>query len=252
MKRIVKVCSAVLVFSLVLGLVGCLMGGRPQHVHWNGGWLDRWHFWETKETVASVEVPQGEIRALEFELGGGELTLRSGTGFSLEVARGSLRQNKVSNGVWILENGTPDLEGARIVVTIPEDRLMDWIHLDVGAGRMDLENLHCKAADFKVGVGSIGAEHLVVEEQTNLDVSMGKLDLSGRLLGETTLECDMGEVDLELEKPEEYGYSVASSMGTVTVDGQKYNGLDTEVEIFPEAKNFYKIQCDMGSVEVEF
>ena len=74
MKRIVKVCSAVLVFSLVLGLVGCLMGGRPQHVHWNGGWLDRWHFWETKETVASVEVPQGEIRALEFELGGGELT----------------------------------------------------------------------------------------------------------------------------------------------------------------------------------
>ena len=122
----------------------------------------------------------------------------------------------------------------------------------MGAGRMDLENLHCKAADFKVGVGSIGAEHLVVEEQTNLDVSMGKLDLSGRLLGETTVECDMGEVDLELEKPEEYGYSVASSMGTVTVDGQKYNGLDTEVEIFPEAKNFYKIQCDMGSVEVEF
>lgn len=253
MKRIVQVCGAILVLSLVLGLAGCLMGGRPRSVNFGSGWFDRWDFVRNEHTDAgSVQMPDGTITSLEFDLGGAEVTVRGGESFSLEVLHGSLRKNQVQNGVWMLENGVKDLSGAEIVVTVPQDQVLDRLNLEVGAGKLNLENLHCKTAEFEVGVGSLNAAGVTVEERSDLTVELGQLQLDGSLLGRTAVQCEMGDVTLNLEKPAEYGYRVTSDMGSVSIDGQSYGGMGTELEMMRDASNFYEIDCDMGSVNLEF
>ena len=140
-----------------------------------------------------------------------------------------------------LRNGVKDLSGAEIVVTVPQDQVLERLNLEVGAGKLNLENLHCKTAEFEVGVGSLNAAGVTVEERSDLTVELGQLQLDRQgLLGRTAVQCEMGDVTLNLEKRAEYGYRVTSDMGSVSIDGQSYGGMETELEMMRDASNFMK------------
>ncbi len=255
MRRIVQVCVATLVFSLLLGLAGCFMGGRPESVRFDNGLFGHWNFIRMDDDPSAstaVQVPQGNITALEFDLGGGEVTVQGGDGFSIDVRKGSIRQNQVKNGVWKLENGTKDWSGAEIVVTVPQNQVLEHLDMEVGTGRLTLENLRCKTAQFEVGVGSLNASNITVEQKSDVVVELGQVQFDGSLLGKTSVQCEMGDVKMELARPKEYGYRVEGDLAAVSIDGQSFDGLDTSMETMSDAPNFYEIQCDLGNVQISF
>ena len=254
MKRIVRVCVVVLVLSLVLGLAGCLMGGQLRSVGLDENtWRDLRDLWtDAGEESTPVQMPEGDITALEFDVGGAELIVRGGEAFSLQVLSGSVRNNRVENGVWLLESNAPDWRGSKIEVTVPADQRLERVRVDVGAGRVELENLQCETAELEVGLGAVQATDVRVYQKSKLSVDLGELKLSGGLLGETFVTCSMGNVRLKLERPEEYGYEVSSDLGSVSIDGRSYSGLDSQCKQFPEADNFYTVHCEMGNVQLDF
>lgn len=228
--------------------------------------------------------PEQEIEGLKIKVGYGKVVILQGEEFSAKLKNHHKEQTvkaKVKNKIWelqevqeefdlkhILHNGKN--EGCRLVVTIPEDFKAESIEIEVDAGTVKADVLTAKTADLEVSAGTIEIENLMVTEEAKLNLDMGKIDISdgtvnnldlecdmgkafygGILTGKSSINCNMGNVEAELlDAAENYRFSIRSDMGSIHVDGEKYQGVSTSVKL-GNGENEVKLSVDMGSIKVK-
>ena len=94
---------------------------------------------------------------------------------------------------------------------------------------------------------------ICVERDTDLVLGVGNANLEGLFLGNMSLECDIGDVTLNLDDAEEdHNYEIECSLGDVRVGSNSYTSLANEVYIPNGADSTYDIECSLGSVSLEF
>lgn len=212
-----------------------------------------------------------QIQNLDIENDAGELQIKTGDSFRVEVyqASGNLRCED-KNGTLVVENRGHAWFGRRslIVVYLPEDFVARRASIQMGSGRMDIEALNAQnlviengaggfrgqsitaqKADIDCGVGKVSLTGVNLN-QLELSGGVGQTELSGVVTGKSKIDGGIGSLALTLKGAEnDYAFFVEKGLGSVTIDGEKYS---EDLHSRKGAPNAFEIEGGIGRVSIQF
>lgn len=167
-----------------------------------------------------------------------------------------------------LDKETNESNYTEVYITLPKDFSADNIKLSVGAGVLKAEKLTAKTGTITIGAGSSSIEEINIEQNAELKVeagtlsidggslhnskitcSVGSVNIDGSITGESEISTTFGSINLNLEgKEKDYNYNVDCKLGTLTLNGTKYSGINKQITQKGSASNTMQLNCDMGSI----
>lgn len=253
------------------------------------GWIDDVDFdveenmnFDRTHTILKGNVERyslgSDIRELDFELGACSFTtqLSPDNNFYLEASYAGKLQGYVENGtLYIRSTATVkrwnELNGCRVILYVPADAYFDKAEVEVGAGRLEFDQLQAKEVSLEVGAGQIslnelqseslevnvGLGQITLEEMTvgrlNAEIGMGEFVAAGALNGDADVECSMGNVSLTLEgNQKDFNFELSKAMGNVTVGRSSSSGFASEQYLDNQAGKTIDVECSMGNVTIKF
>lgn len=278
MKRLTKVCLALVIVFLVIGIilvvVGTAMGFRFGSLRDISGLVV-----ETKQE--KYEYSLKEIRNLEIDMDAGKLEINSGEQDKIVVIlkhrnnTGTCYQNgnrlviheKFKNSFWKLwENYQTEVK-----IFLPKDYKFENGRVIMGAGETNIEELYGKEISFDVGAGSLQGNSIVATEKLKLSAGAGEIDierieakdtsvecgvgsisLSGKVDGDISADCGIGEVTLDLDgKETDFNYILKSGVGDMKINDNKFHALGDDKKIDHNANKTINMECGVGSIAVD-
>ena len=278
MKPFVKTCLVTALCCIVAGV--CIIAA-VQPV-WP--WSDKETSLETEKTQFSWEKTE-EIKQLDVQIEVGTVTITEGDYFHVSVE--DINEEDI---VCYVENQVLHILDARaineivtvvpvsiyteevdVTITVPKNVLFEKLSLELGAGEMQVKDLEAETILVKVGAGSIVLDNLCAKQAVEFHIGtgeiraydfvgqnmtakcgIGNLYVNGKLTGENSIECGIGEVVCELlGKEEDYSYTVNCGVGEVRIGTKEYHGISSNSKI-GTGKDSFKVDCGIGSVKISF
>lgn len=279
MKKFTKIC---LLASLILVLTGgtiCVIGSisggwqmvrgmeksenlwrlidRIDDGYWGDAWDEDWDDveemteWSEAETVENLD----KVKDLEMNIGGAALYVcqsEDGT-FSCKADGNSKYRCYVSGGTLYIEGKDNHLvvnDNEKIYVSIPPNMTFRDVHINVGAGLVQIDAIHADEMDIAVGAGRTVVENARIGD-LKLEIGMGEGYVEGVVSKDIEVECGMGTTQLVLNgKEEDYNYDISCAAGSVTIGDRSYSGLANDTYIDNDASSECSLDCAMGSIEI--
>ncbi len=232
---------------------------------------------------AQVQIPADEVKNLALSLGAGTFIIEE-----KDIADGiiDITFRGVGTCDYRVDGDTLHVEGFKninvnmihineadnkITLKLPADIDFDSISTEIGAGIMKVSNVDAKDFDIslgageidlekmnvndfsaEIGAGSMDAEEVFVNNAT-LTVSMGECVFAGNISGNLSAECDMGNMELDLDgKQSDHNYKIECAAGNISMDGFEATAISAEKNIDNGADSTYSITCSMGNIDIEF
>lgn len=128
----------------------------------------------------------------------------------------------------------------------------DTASIDVGLGDLEAENLCTQDFSCTVGAGSAEFKNFEALGKSDIDVSLGSAAVSGQFEDDVRLNVSTGSIELNAQRPADYGYQIQTDSGTVEIDGKYYSGIDFTQSYQEDADVLFDISCNLGEVDVNF
>ncbi|MGC4019009.1 MAG: DUF4097 family beta strand repeat-containing protein [Muricomes sp.] len=162
---------------------------------------------------------------------------------------GSLTIETKNNSIWKKSGG--DGSGY-LVIQIPRKNNLEAASFQIGAGRLEIENIKSQGLDISVGAGEAVVQQFETKE-LNVECGAGEAVLSGTVLGDISVNCGVGKAEITLNgKQEDYNYNLKCGIGELVVGNHSYAGLGNDQEIDNGAQRDADIECGIGQVTVSF
>lgn len=164
-----------------------------------------------------------------------------------------------------------DLSENVITLVIPAGMGLDKVDIEVGAGVMEIVSLMAKEIDASIGAGELLIDHAQIKElsaeigagvleardmdveNASLTLSMGECIYEGELSGNLDLECDMGNMFININGHEkDFNYEIECGAGIISIGGASYAGLASERHINNGSSKDIEVECNMGNIGIEF
>lgn len=201
------------------------------------------------------------VENLLFSCGAAEIVVIPGKKFSVET-RGIPKETFVcnvdSNKTLTIMNTNKFMQfkfwghsrvAPRILVSIPLDVKLNYMKMNLGAGK-----LICKDISLSYNKGSIevGAGNLVLGNIYGLNSSircgMGNLEITGSLHGTSNIDCGMGSVRLTLNQDfNQCSYDAKIGLGSFKFNDIKKSGV-SQINCNERKENHFSVNVGMGSV----
>lgn len=249
MKTAYKILRHVACILLAIGTVLVIIGGA-MGASWRDVTVDLvpeeyrygWHYGRNRynntrgKSIELKETYTG-VKSFQFDIEDGEVFIETGDTFSVEVrGRGKSFTSKAEGGIWYIDSrGLKDGKNYYTLnITLPKGFVAEDAIINMGMGNFNAETLAAK--------------------RTSINTGMGSVDIDGFSSAETELACGMGSVELGVDGSElDYGFSATVGMGEITIgENTKIAGIAGEQTSGNERPNQMKIDCGMGSVEIDF
>lgn len=194
----------------------------------------------------------------DVETGLCELVVKAGEPGSEPVLRvQNIQENWVrwrTDEGWLEIDLCTDLHGAQVpknakaeLILPPESTRALKLQSEMAsiqAGGFTLEKLEADAE-----LGSIVITDTTAQS-ASFSAEMGDVTFTGDLPGYTEADTEMGGIELNIPRPQQYGWQIETEMGSVTIDGQEFgsgtrqkNGSGTPM---------FDLETEMGSITVNF
>lgn len=231
-------------------------------------------------TIENLVVEAGACE-IEIVEGGTDAVTLSWQGIPSEDISGTLENGTLKikssysknwNLGFLIKFTTKKREDAKIVLTIPKDKvfqsvvlefgaaeveaeriLAEELKISVGAGEMEADYLWAgKSAKISVGAGSLSADAVSLTN-ADLNCGVGEMDLAGEIFGDSTVDCGVGEVELTLTTEEaSYRGRLDCGLGSLKFGTISVNGSGKKDYGASSAENRMDIKCGVGEVDVHF
>lgn len=123
---------------------------------------------------------------------------------------------------------------AEIIVTLPKEKVLNEVDLEIGAGKVEIENLVAQSFEIEVGAGEANLIGIDVKE---FDAKVGAGKVYAQLVGAQT----------------DYSYEAEYGIGTLMVGNTSLSGLGGEREdTNPRAKRHMDLECGVGEMKIAF
>lgn len=203
---------------------------------------------------------EDDIDILKIDLSAADLQIKSGDEFKIETNHKYIAYTAESNELEIDE--TKKLfafspKEIKLTLYVPREKAFEYVYINAGAGRVDIESLKANSLDFDLGAGAMTAKRIDVYTKAdidggagslaisdgninNLDMDMGvgELNLTSRLTGKSEIDYGIGETNLVLiGEREDYRIDFDGGVGearledTKMKDGSVYGGGNSRIEI---------------------
>lgn len=235
------------------------------------------------EGKGEVNILAEEVEKIEIALGAGQLYIETGDVENIQVITDCEDEFEVyvKNNTFYVEgfgwesnfleltDWSEDRNVARIV--IPSDLAFEETDMALGAGFLQFKNIILGETGMEVGAGEVDCQntefaHLSAEVgagvirmdnikagKTELVVAMGDAIVSGLFSDDIDIECSMGKTEVIVDGvAEDFDYMVEAAMGSVEIDGEKYDGLASEKKVDNGADKTISAEAAMGDIEISF
>ncbi len=218
--------------------------------------------------ACSIEISEGEGAEyiVDFD------NLKYGT-LETEQNGEELKISYKQNNNWIAKMFMEDdIDNQKITLTIPKDAVLDSALFEFGAAEIDMEGVSAKKLYITVGAGELEADGLTATEYAKLNVGagalyadnvmltdadlvcgVGEMNVSGIFEGNTTADCGVGSMELQVRgEQEEYRGELNCGLGEIEFGSIKIDGSGKKSHGTSSAERRMDIKCGIGEVDVEF
>lgn len=200
---------------------------------------------------------------IEMQVAVGDVTIQRGTAFQIEVAfDGTVRgepyriEYEVTDGTLHIvsfpkhhNDNDGDCSG-QVLVTVPEDTVLEKIKISLGVGDVTLCELSVDETESETGVGDLSVIDTAARE-VELDTGVGDVKISGVPAAAMELTTGVGNVTARLDcTPEECSWMLTSGVGSIQVDGA--TSLLSASHKAPDGSCRLNGSTGVGSVTVTF
>lgn len=215
---------------------------------------------------------EDNISVLKIDLSAADFEIKQGDELMFETNHTNIRYSTKTNALIINEE-KPFLsfnppKGIKLTLYLPRDKVFDYVCIDTGAGRINIDTLLANTLDFDLGAGEMTARRIdaytkadieggagaVTIDSGNLnklemDMGIGELNLTGRLTGDCKLDFGIGEARLHLIGDEsDYKIEIDKGIGEALLEGRKME----DDAVYGTGANNIEIDGGIGSVKVDF
>ncbi len=132
------------------------------------------------------------------------------------------------------------------------EMVADKVLLEVGAGQIKASQIACDTFDVSVGLGEILIDNMQVEKLQG-EVAMGHLYLSGAIYEKADVECGMGSLEMVIDGAQaDFDYDIDCGMGNIDLGDDSYGGIAQEKRTSNGASKKMIVKCAMGDVDISF
>lgn len=209
---------------------------------------------------------KADVRNLSLAFSAAEVVAIPGKSFAVEtrgLAKECLNVNLTAEGNLYISNNkrvnfnfwSHDRKNRvvpRILITIPENAVLNRISLGIGAGKFETKDISLSYEDgrFEVEAGNLVIKN-ISGNKTSLRCGMGNLEVSGELKNQTNIDCGMGSIKVDLEQnAEDCSYDLKVGLGDFKFNDEKKSGVKQVYEA-GKNKNHFSVNVGMGSVNIQ-
>lgn len=190
-----------------------------------------------------VETPI-DADSLEMEIAYAEVYIKTGDEFKAETNSENITITQEEGKLVIEEKDHSWLgneEGKYVTVYIPEEKVLDMVSMETGAGVVQIDTLKANYIDMELGAGKLVIENIYVEELAEIQGGAGKVEINNgyfnrlamdmgvgesvvkaNITGDSKLEVGVGKLTLQLRGiPKDYTFRVDKGLGDVIINGEK-------------------------------
>jgi hypothetical protein len=251
------------------------------YTRYNGGNFSEYNEMFEKESLITDKYVHKysfkDIQKLDVSVDAGLLKIQEydGTDFVVATTRNDHSFECKQDGTTLNvedERRIRDYDGELTVIFIPSGRQFQEVDISLGAGRIRVGNLSASKLEIDIQAGefkslgtlsaseaelSVKAGDMQIErfDGSNIDITcdVGSIALAGKITGYGEVNCEMGEIRLDLEETEpSYNYLVSCSVGGIQIGDNSFTGLSTSKKIDNGAANNLRLTCNMGNIQVLF
>lgn len=236
-----------------------------------------WHSAERVVSVESVPTPmppsqalvpgsatyteaEAPINSILVDVDLGQVTIAAGDGYGVSIDSWGpgyqVNQGNYSGELVIESSGgsaaLPAKYGSNITIFVPRGAVLDYLHVELDVGDVNLSGLTVQDAYLDLDVGSVVGEGLTVLGTLDVDADVGSVTLFGNLGESVNICADLGDVTLGLADPaSDYYWSFTTGLGSITVDGRKQGSGNVNIT-GGRGNNWLSVEADLGSITVDF
>lgn len=272
-KQIVFIAIGVVMILLAVGLIA-LKKGQDSEVR-------------TQEGENGTRTFPGPVNTLIVEVGASSIDVVEGEGNAYILSYEGLKYGTISDrcedGVLQItyrqKDNWPakmfhdnDIDKQRITLTVPKDAILDSAVFEFGAAEIEMEGITAKELYVTVGAGQLNAYNLTATELakfsagagafyaddvvlTNAELicGVGQMNITGIFEGDTTADCGVGSMELEVDGEQEaYRGDLNCGLGEIDFGDISIEGSGNRSYGTSSAERRMNIKCGIGEVDVRF
>lgn len=222
----------------------------------------------TKKTEYNNRDIHKNIKNIDIDLKTASLTIDTCSKFRVDTDNEFVKIEIIDNKLRIKEkkhNPLTRKDTDSINLCIKDE--LNSIDLDMGAGKLEIDELNAKKAEFDLGAGSFSLDNLNITDKFELDggagsitindstiynsdieLGIGVLTFNGKLLGNSRIEGGVGTSTLNLNGSiDDYKFVIEKGIGKVTINDKAYSSTT-----FGEGSNLITIETGVGSSTINF
>lgn len=230
------------------------------------------NFDSSDNNLVNFEETYQDVRSIKLETISSTVNIKTGDNFKV------VAQNVKNNFSVKLVDETLKIEEYKkswfsndfkgnITIYIPINYELDNLDIDLGAGKINIENMLADKFDIKQGAGTIsilnskfnktdiegGAGKIEINSSTlnnlNLDAGVGQVDINGNITGNSKIECGVGSMNIKLsENKNDYTIMAQKGLGNISIEE-----IDQKSDItYGTGINKIKLEGGVGSISVIF
>ena len=261
-QKVIKYCTMAFAILLIASIIGGILGAVGTFFGLSGSN-------GVNEEISSFEISQ-DIKSLDLDINAANFYLIEGESFSVESNLKYIEVKEQKGTLVIKETRSHNVNYDEPVlkITIPKGFVFGYIDIFTGAGRFNADLLSAETVSLSLGAGEVnikslnaskeadiegGAGELVVLGGTiynlELEMGVGKLNLTSALRGECDLDYGVGEALLTLVgNKDDYKIKVEKGIGSISVEG-----IDVENgSVIGNGKTCIDIEGGIGSSKITF
>lgn len=218
----------------------------------------------------------GSLEKLEVKVGVHILEIREGQKLLLSGKNCDRIQCFVKDGTLYVQDVGKNKKYTRVndrelVLTVPKGICWEEAEINAALGGVEMDVLTAKKAELDADMGNISISSLIVDsleidaDMGNVELddaavrgldaeaNMGSIEFSGTVDGDIDAKAGMGSIELTLRQDiSDFDYEITSDMGSVTLDGEDYSGVNTKMKLNHDSGRTLTADSSMGSIDIYF
>ena len=229
-------------------------------------------FQKKDENVQMQEYKIGSnVTELDITLKAANLKIQNGKKFKIETNSKYISIDLDEDEVEISEqeHGWLSVDTkAKLILTIPEDSILEKISINGGVGKIDIDSLKGNKLDLNLDAGKLDCSNLEIYEKAiinggsggtkimggtlndlALTMDVGKMTLKSSLTGNSNISCGVGDTDITLiGVKDNYKINVKKALGTFKIASESVKDGQT----YGKGQNIITVNGGVGSINIDF